>query len=172
MNKFKIIKISILMLFAINLFSQSLAERKADKDTKKWRYEIEAVSEGKEGTYLVKVWSYSRKPNIAIDQAKKNAIHGVIFQGVIGSNRVSSQPPIALDPGIEIQHADFFNSFFKDGGEYNKYVSISNDGSISPGDRQKVDKDYKIGVLVSVRKDLLRSSLEKAGIVKGLSSGF
>jgi hypothetical protein len=171
-------KTKLLFLFSIlilsnpqSVFSQN-AGKKADKDTRRWRYEIEAVSEGKEGTYVVKVWSYSKKPKVAVEQAKKNAIHGVIFQGVIGSGRVSGQPPLTSDPGVEMQHSDFFNVFFKDGGEYMKYVSMSNDGSVSPGDRQKVDKEYKIGVLVSVRKDLLRRDLEKAGVIKGLSSGF
>ena len=104
-----------IFLIGANLIAQN-ADKKADKDTRKWRYEVQAVSEGKEGTYVVKVWSYSKKPNVAIEQAKKNAIHGVIFQGVVGTGRVSNQPPIASDPGIEMQHSDFFNVFFKDGG--------------------------------------------------------
>ncbi len=172
MKKINPLIIFTLFILNLNIHSQVIADAKADKDTKKWRYEIEAISEGKEGTYLVKVWTYSKKANVAIEQAKKNAVHGIIFQGLIGNGKVSGQPPIASDPGIEIQNADFFNNFFKDGGEYSKYISVSNDGSVGAGDRQKVDKEYKIGVLVSVRKDLLKKALENAGIVKGLSSGF
>ena len=37
---------------------------------------------------------------------------------------------------------------------------------------QKVGKEYKVGCVVSVRKDDLRKALEAAGIVRGLSSGF
>jgi len=169
MNKFFLL--INLITFSYCSFSQIIA-KKADEDTKEWRYEIEAVSEGKEGTYLVKVWSYSKKSKVAIEQAKKNAVHGVIFQGVIGSGRISGQPPIASNSGIEMQFSDFFKAFFKDGGDYNKYISISNDGSVSPGDIQKVGKEYKVGVLVSVRKDLLKKALEDAGVIKGLSSGF
>ena len=55
---------------------------KQHKDTKIWRYEIEGVSQGSQGTYLpIGVWSYSKKPKVAIEQAKKNAVHGVIFRG-------------------------------------------------------------------------------------------
>lgn len=156
----------------IALKSQILPDKKADKDTEVWRYEIEAVSEGKEGTYLIKVWSYSKKAEVSIEQAKKNAVHGVIFQGIIGNNRVSNQPPIASDPAAQTQYADYFNVFFKDNGPYMKYVSVSNDGSIAPGDRLKVNKEYKIGVIVSIRKDLLKKDLEAASVIKRLDSGF
>jgi hypothetical protein len=151
-------------------FSQ--AKSKADKDTKNWRYEIEGVGEGKEGTYLVKVWTYSKKPKIAIEQAKKNAVHGVVFQQVVGSGKVSTKPALVSDPGVEISKADFFDPFFEDNGEYMKYVSLSNDGSIAPEDRLKVGKEYKIGVIVSVRKDALKEALIKAGVIKSLNSGF
>lgn len=155
-----------------SLFAQVVADVKADFDTKKWRYEVQAIGEGSEGTYLVKVWTYSKKANIAIEQAKKNAIHGVIFQGLIGVGKVSNQPPIATDPGLEVSKADYFNDFFKDNGPYQKYVSVSGDGSIAPGDVTKVGKEYKVGVVVSVRKDLLKSDLTKAGIIRSLTSGF
>lgn len=153
-------------------FAQVGAEVKADSDTKKWRYEVQAIGEGKEGTYLVKVWTYSKKANIAIEQAKKNAIHGVIFQGLIGVGVVSGQPPLATDPGLEVSKADFFNDFFRDNGPYMKYVSVSGDGSVAPGDAMKVGKEYKVGVVVSVRKDLLKSDLINAGIIRSLNSGF
>lgn len=162
---------AILFLFLTPFFSHA-QDKKANKDTRQWRYEIEGVGEGREGTYLVKIWSYSRKPNVAIEQAKKNAVHAIIFQGYIGGSRISSQPPLVSDPGIEDSKSDFFDPFFDDGGYYMKYVSVSNDGSVSAEDRLKVNKEYKIGVIVSVRKDLLRKDLENAGIIKSFSSGF
>ena len=37
----------------------------------------------------------------------------------------------------------------------------------------KVGKnEYKVGVVISVSKDLLRKDLEAAGIIKGLGAGF
>jgi len=163
---------SLIVFCAFSFSSFSQAKSKAEKDTKNWRYEIELVGEGQEGTYLVKIWSYSKKPKIAIEQAKKNAVHGVVFQQLIGSGKISSKPPIVSDPGVETAKADFFDPFFEDGGAYKKYVSVSNDGSIAPEDRLKVGKEYKIGVIVSVRKDMLKQDLIKAGVVKSLNSGF
>ena len=36
------------------------AKKKANKDTENWRYEIECVSTGAQGSYLIKVWSFSK----------------------------------------------------------------------------------------------------------------
>ena len=156
--------------FAFNANAQ--AKKKADKDTKNWRYEIEAVQQGVAGTYLIKVWSYSKKPDVAIDQAKKNAVHGIIFRGYAGTDRVPGQSPLTSNPNIEEEKADFFDAFFADGGKYMKFVSVTNDGAVAAEDRMKVGKEYKIGVLISVRKEELRKDLENAGIIKGLSAGF
>ena len=53
-----------------------------------------------------------------------------------------------------------------------KYISISSDGVVSDGDRIKIGKEYKIGIIVSIRKDLLRKDLESNGIIKSFGSGF
>jgi len=167
---------SILLVLAIISFSVTVnaqAKRKANKDTERWKYEIECAGTGVQGTYLIKVWSYSKKPKVAIAQAKKNAVHGVIFKGFAGGAQgCVSQKPLART-NVEFDNEEFFDGFFKDGGRYMKFVSASNDGSVGAGDVLKVSKRlYKVGVVVSVQKDALRRDLEKAGIVKGLASGF
>lgn len=147
--------------------------KKAEKDTKEWRYEIECVGIGTQGSYLVKVWSYSKKSNVAIEQAKKNAVHAIVFKGFAGTGQVCpSQKALAPEANVEDQFKSFFDSFFADGGDYMKYVSISGDGSPGPGDLVKVGKEYKVGIIVSVSKDALRKNLEAAGIIKALNSGF
>lgn len=150
------------------------AGKKADKDTKLWRYEVQCVGVGNEGTKLIKVFSYSKKADVAIEQAKKNAIHAMIFQGFNGNSGSGcpTQKPLANNPALEQEKAEFFDSFFADGGKYMKFVSVSGDGSIDAADRMKVGKEYKVGVVVSVMYDLLRKDLEAAGIIRGLSSGF
>ena len=160
----------LLLSFAATITAQTNA--KANKDTENWRYEIEAVGVGVQGTYLVKVWSYSKKPEVAIEQAKKNAVHGIIFRGFAGKQGIPGQRALTPNVNLEQEKAEFFKPFFGNGGKYMKFVSITNDGSIAAGDRLKVDKEYKIGVIVSVNVSALRNDLEEAGIIKGLSSGF
>ena len=152
------------------MFSQ--ARKKADKDTEEFRYELQCAGVGQDGTYLVKVWSYSKRGDVALEQAKKNAVHGVIFKGFTGSDGCSTQKALASSPNVESEKQEFFDMFFEDGGKYMKYVSVSGDGMISADDRKKVGKEYKIGVIVSVMKDALRKDLEAAGVIKSLDAGF
>lgn len=159
----------ILLTTSLLAFGQ---KRKANKDTESWRYEIECAGIGSEGTYLVKVWSYSKNGNVAIEQAKKNAVHGVIFKGFTGGQGCGTQRAMASTPNIETEKQDFFKLFFADQGNYMKYVNVSSDGNIAAKDRMRVGKEYKIGVIVSVMKDALRKDLEAAGVIRSLSSGF
>lgn len=160
------------MFLALPLASMGQAKKKANKDTEAWRYEIEPVGTGTQGSYQIKVWSYSKKPKVAIEQAKKNAVHGIIFKGFASSQGATGQKPLAPNPNLEQEKEDFFDLFFKDGGKYQKYVTLTNSGAIAAGDRVKIGKEYKIGIIVSVNVAGLRKDLEEAGIIKGLASGF
>lgn len=133
-------------------------------------YEVECLGTGMDGTQLVKVWGFGSKPDDAIYQARKNAVHAVIFKGIITGKPGCMQRPLVTKPGAEVQHADFFNNFFSDGGSYLRFVSQAGDGSV---DRIKIDrKTYKIGVVVSVMHAQLRRELETAGIIPKLGQGF
>ena len=166
--KFMLIMSVICLLFSPEIMAQ--AKSKANKDTQIWRYELEGVKQGVQGTYLVKVWSYSKKPEVAIEQAKKNAVHGIIFRGFTGT---AQQRPLTNNVNLENEQEAFFKEFFKDGGRYMKYVNISGDGTVSAKDKLKVSKkEWKIGVVVSVNQALLLKDLEAAGIIKSLDAGF
>lgn len=161
----------LISILAVALCMPAMAgirQRKADKDTKQFRYEIECGGNAIQGTYLVKVWTYSKSKNVAENQCRKNAVHGVIFKGYGGGQGCVSQRPMANTPGVETQFEDYFKSFFADGGEFQKYASIM----AGTTETVKVGKEYKVGVVVSVRKDDLRKALEAAGVIRGLSSGF
>ena len=43
--------------------------------------------------------------------------------------------PLVTKPGAEVQHSDYFNTFFADGGHYLSFVSQTGDGTM---DRVKV----------------------------------
>jgi hypothetical protein len=171
-NSFKKISFLFISILFYSIGVNAQAKRKADKDTEAWRYEIEVVQTGTQGTYLVKVWSYSKKPDVAIEQAKKNAVHGVIFKGFTGTSTVSGQKPLTNNVNLEEEKADFFKPFFADGGKYMKFVSITNDGAVAAEDRMKIGKEYKVGVVVVVNVTALRKDLEEAGIIKALGAGF
>jgi len=166
--------ICFFMNFHYVVEAQPRKRKKANKETEQWHYEIECVGTGVQGTYIIKVWSYSKEPDVAINQAKKNAVHGIIFKGFAGGSQgCTPQKSLSRNPNLEQEKKYFFKEFFSDGGKYMRFVSLTTDGSVAASDRLKISKkEYKIGVIVSVRKDDLRKDLESAGIIKSLSSGF
>lgn len=172
-NKWFVFAAFVAILLGISSSANAQAKRKARLDMEAFRYEIECVGIGTQGTYLIKVWTYSKKPKVAIAQSKKNAVHGIIFKGFSGGGQgCTSQKALAPSIDVQDENPDFFEGFFDDRGDFNKYVAVSGDGAIDSEDRLKVGKEYKIGVVVSVMKDQLRKDLEKAGVIKGLDSGF
>lgn len=178
-NIFKLLALSVLAvaLSASASFAAPDKKDEADEDTLIWRYEVEATAgQATQGSIVLKVWSYSKKRDIATAQAGKNAVHAVLFKGVPALNtstaRVPAQKPIITDINVDKVHADFFEAFFQDGGDYNRFVNFQNNGFPGPGDIIKVGKEFKIGITVSVNKDALRKAMEAAGIVKPLGGNL
>ena len=166
-----ILILTMLLLAAVPTFAgNNNKKKKLNEDTERFRYDIE-YCQNSDGFVLVKVWSYSKKSHLAIAQARKNAVHGVLFRGYTSENsNYSSMSPIVKDPSIESTKADFFEAFFSDEtGEYARYAP-----SVVESSKKviKVGKEYKVGVRVSVSKDALRKEMEAAGIVKALGAGF
>ncbi len=160
--------IYVALAFAM-LLSSCATQKKLNADTQQFRYEIECAGNGAQGTYLVKVWTYSKSPKISATQCGKNAVHGVIFKGFAGEQGCVAQRALVANPGAEIEHKDYFKLFFDDSqGEYMKYVTLTS----APREIVKVGREYKVGVVVTVQKDALRKTLESVGIVRGLSHGF
>ena len=173
-----LLKTKLILILILGLTVVVQAQRRKQKtrqeelDTQAWRYEIEPVNVGTQGTYLIKVWTFSTNPGAAIEQSKKNAIHGIIFKGFAAIPGVPGQKALSTDPNTEDANFEFFRSFFMDGGKYMKFVTVTNDGAIAAGDIIKMGNLYKIGLIVSVDVASLRKNLEDEGIIRSLSSGF
>ncbi len=156
----------VVSCLCFNVVAGNRKQKKADADTDKFRYELEYVKTAGTGMVNVKVWSYSKRPSIAAEQNKKNAVHGVIFKGSAGNG--SSQRPLVKDPAAIANNAAFFEAFFADGGDYLRYVTTA----VNSKETIKVGKEYKIAAEITVNKNLLRQHLEKANIIRSLDSGF
>lgn len=133
------------------------------------RYEIEMAEIGEPGTLVVKVWCYSKKPQISEDIAKMNAIKGVLFKGVCDSGRMKGRKALIVD-GYE-NHKDYFDDFFKE-GKYANYSRIALNNYVEQNSLIKVGKVYKIGKIVVISYNDLRKQLETDKVIKGLNYGF
>lgn len=137
-------------------------------DIESHNYEAVPLRTGIDGTILFKVYSFGRNSDQAIQNSKADALKVVLFRGVQNSDLVN---PIVGGAILDELQKQFFITFFKS-NKYLDFVSIANDGSILGEDRIKIKGKYKIGVIVSVNKKLLRSYLEETGIIKKLNDGF
>ena len=158
-------------------------QKLADRDTYEWVYDIECYGgTAKNGYKLVKVWSYSKEKGVASLQAKKNAVHGIIFKGYSSEGRsCRASRPLMNREMTDKEYKDFFKDFFLDDGEFNRFVTYATDyngiADVQKLVRNKKDKkdkfyQYKVGVVVSVASDDLRKFLEKNDIINSLAKGF
>jgi predicted homoserine dehydrogenase-like protein len=164
----------MMMLVSFSIALNAQAKKKANNDTEHWRYEIECVGVGKPGTNLIKVWSYSKKPLVAIEQSKKNAVHALMFKGFAkGSRGCFEQDAIIKDMSVQDEKEDFFEEFFKSkDGKFMRFVQVTEEIGVTNNDVVKLKKEYKIGVVVLVDRDALRKYLEDEKIISGLNSIF
>ena len=139
------------------------------KDNKNDQYEIEIAAIGQPGELVVKVWCYSKKANINETVFKECAIKGVIFKGVDDFGRIKGR--VALVTDDYDNHKEYFDDFFKN-GEYQKFARIAMNGYAGQNLLVKVGKKYKIGRIIVISYNELRSKLESDKIIKGLNSGF
>lgn len=160
----------LFIILSLSCFSS--CSTRSHQEVKYWNYEVEPVQAGVEGTYLFKVWSYSTNPDVALDLARRNAIHAVIFKGIQGKSAVSTKPPLTTNSNLENERSDFFRVFFAPGGVYLKYIAIVNNGALDAGDVIKIGREYKVGVIVSVNVALLRKYLEDQKIINSITNGF
>ena len=135
------------------------------KGEKMPQYDITGAGSGTEGTILVKVYVYGTK--VGDEQLKRAAVHGVVFRGCSGNESGARQPAMA-PATAETDNAAFCSEFFASDGPCQNFASVIA-GSY---DRVKTKKGYKSGAILQVDKTSLRKELEKAGIVRTLSSGF
>ncbi len=164
MKKVIFVLLAMAIVMPTTLFAQ---KKKANKETMEWRYETEDLGvTGQQGTCVFKIWTYNKKETVAINQAPKNAVHAVLFKGY-GKNR-----PLVKDDATMKSNEAFFEEFFKDGGDFQRFVQLSSNGKIAPGDKIQVGKELKIGLRVIVRKDELRKYMEEKGIIKAMNSMF
>lgn len=164
---------AICTLLVTNVFAQ---KKKAENETLEFRYEAEATTgQAVQGYVLLKVYTYSKDKNVALTLAGRNAVHAVLFKGCADNNdnaRIKGTKPIISNVNAYEENKKFFEEFFKESGNYQKYIQLVNNGIPGPGDIIKVGKEYKVGVKVLVNKTALRKAMEEAGIIKALGGGF
>ncbi|MDY4653204.1 MAG: hypothetical protein SO402_02405 [Prevotella sp.] len=139
-----------------------------------FNYELSVVQEGNAATSghkIFKVWSFGKKGDLTQEICMRNAIHGLLFRGLIAEDMGSQGSVAALVPDGYESHKDYFDAFFSS-GDFLQFIQPASKGAQQAGDVVKMKKDYRVGLLVQVNLSALRKRLEKDGIIKGVRSLF
>lgn len=116
-----------------------------------------------DGSQTLRSWGKGNSKADAVEQAKKNAVYAVLFTGISGGE--CNTTPLVPEVNARERYSAYFNPFFKDGGEYKKYVKEENAGKATRLEA-KGSSISNYGIIVVVDREKLRNQLEKDGILK------
>ena len=129
---------------------------------------IECVSKELDGTVTVTSLGNGRNRLDAVEQAKKNSIFQLLFNGVSSNNINCNIRPILPEVNAETKYKDYFNIFFKDNGDYLKYVSEQDEKFIKKFKRYKgkSENEKYFSILLRINLPPLELKLKQDNIIK------
>ena len=157
----KLYKISLLIFF-IGVINLSMINSKNN-------YQIECISLETDGYISLKIWNTKSGKSYKAEQAKKDAIHSILYSGIAGTNGCTTQKAL-LNTSTEIEKfKQIEKEFFSKNGKWNVFTRSSSIETTLP--EHISDKKWKV-YQVSVSKNAIRKYLEENQIIKSLNSGF
>lgn len=132
-------------------------------------YQTECVTIETDGYVTIKIWDTKKGAKYKPEQARKDAIHAILYSGVSGSSGCSTQPPILNKTEEQVNFKSIEKSFFAKKGKWSMFARSSAAETTLPA---------KLGVnnwkvyQVSISKKELRKYLEEQKIIKTLTNGF
>ena len=128
-------------------------------------FETECLGVELDGSQTLRAWGKGKNKADAIEQAKKNAVRDVLFKGINAGSGECNKRPLILEVNAQEKYEYYFNVFFRDGGEYKKYVSSEDENKTSKI-RAKHSTQENYGVVVRVKRAELRQRLIDDNIIK------
>lgn len=153
-------------LFALTIVLYSCNSQKNTAGN--YSYKTECLGIEMDGSQTVKAWGNGRNRWDAVEQAKKNAVNDVLFNGIYEGKQVCEQRPVVSEVNARQKYEIYFNKFFSDGGEYKKIVSLKDEriGQKLSRDRKEARQSVTHGVVVRVLRAELKQKMIEDGILK------
>ena len=126
-----------------------------------FRYEPECLGVELDGSQTLRVWGVGKNKADAVEQAKKDAVRAVCFKGIRGGLSGCNTRPVIYEVNAEEKYEDYFNAFFKDHGEYSRYVSMKDEKRIDLFKKDKEKENSKHFVKYGITVRVLRHELKK-----------
>lgn len=162
----KIKSLAIICLFLLSLsFASCRTNRNVSGAVTAMSMETVSLGSAGDGTITLRTWGAGRNRGEAIEQAKRNALHDVIFKGIKkGPNIGLASKPLVPEVNAEEKYAVYFEPFFSPGGEYKNFV-VEEPGSAERLTSQGVSRE-SYGIIVIVDRDALKQQLLQDGVLK------
>jgi hypothetical protein len=132
-------------------------------------YQTECISLESDGYIAVKIWDTSKGAKYNTEQARKDAIHAILFSGISSGNGCSTQPPILNVSEEQNKFKNIEKSFFAKNGKWTMFTRSAATETTLPASLGA--KNWKV-YQVSISKNELRKYLEEQKIIKSLTNGF
>ena len=118
------------------------------------------TSVSQSGVLYLEANGYHKRKTEAKQEAMRNALRAVIFDGVSNS---SVKRPLVSEPGARSKYATYFDRFFAEGGRYADFVRVN---QVDPTRTVRVGKGYQLAVQVEVNYLALQRELQASGIIE------
>jgi len=152
------------MKLKLALFALVLATACAKKtNAVYYTYKTQCMSLELDGSQTLLSWGNGKDRADAVEQAKKNAISDVLFNGILEGKAGCNVKPLVPEVNARDKYDDYFNKFFADGGPYTAYLNLIDEKSHS---REKKASNYSATYSVTVR--VLQPQLKERLIADGI----
>ena len=118
-----------------------------------------------DGSQTLRVQGYGRNRLDAKEQAKKNAVWAVIFDGIREGTGGCNMRPLVTEVNAKERYEGYFNLFFADNGPYKEYVSLK-DTKYRSGGRSKDKLGYAYDLTIRVLRAQLKERLKADNVIK------
>ena len=142
----------------------SLASSNAQTQTVYARSSVRCLGVELDGSQTLRVQGYGRNRADAREQAMKNAVRAVIFDGIRDGVEGCNMRPLVTEVNAKERYEDYFNIFFSDNGEYKKYVSLR-DTKKRSGGRVKDKLGYSYDLTIRVLRSDLKARLKADNLI-------
>lgn len=153
-------KVILCMLMVFTTSVTIMAQKQAIYD----RSSIKCMGVELDGSQTLRVLGYGRNRSDAKEQAMKNAVWTVVFDGIREGVSGCNMRPLVTEVNARERYEDYFNVFFADGGEYKKYVTLR-DTKKRSANKSKDKVGYSYEMTIRVLRSQLKARLKADNVI-------
>jgi hypothetical protein len=149
----------VIIVFAIFFVSPVSGQvfNKQKKTASYYDVETECLEDKLDGSFVLYAWGKGSNKSEAIDQAKRNVLNDILFNGV---NKGCKMRPLIIEVNGDTKYKSYVYGFFNK--EYKKYISIEK----SPKSLKKSRQQTSYGIKIRVKVEAIRQKLIQDNIIK------